>query len=118
MSTLQPKLFWRIAGYIVWVVLLILAVYFFRERTLFVDIAYQTCLMIQSGTFAWQVDRYGAALVQALPLLAIKCNLPLFMVLMAYSVSFIFVYLFIYILLVERLGQLKLDKKHKKKKRR
>lgn len=79
-------------------ILLVLAGIFWRERTWFIDIAYQTCLMIKDGTLQVQVYRYGSGAVQILPLLAIKAELPLGWVSWFYSVS-IHLLFFIFFLL-------------------
>ncbi len=90
----------RRLGYGALFMLLILSAIFYQERTLFIDIAYQTFLMINEGTIQVQVYRFGAAIVQALPLLAIKMDMPLRVVLWLYSVSFPLVYLLFYWLIV------------------
>ncbi|GJM31610.1 MAG: hypothetical protein DHS20C18_06110 [Saprospiraceae bacterium] len=87
-------------GYFALLGLLVLAGLFYQERTLFIDIAYQTFLMINEGTIQVQVYRFGAAIVQALPLLAIKLELPLRVVLLLYSISFPLVYLLFYWVIV------------------
>jgi hypothetical protein len=68
-------------------VLLVLAAIFWRERAWFIDIAFQTVLMIRDGTLQVQVYRWGSAAVQVLPLLAIKLELPLGWVSWLYSVG-------------------------------
>ncbi len=73
--------------------LLVLAAIFWRERTWFLDVAFQTCLMIKDGTVQVQVYRFGAAIVQALPLAAIKMGWPLTWVSFLYSISFPLVFL-------------------------
>ncbi len=67
--------------------LLVLAAIFWRERAWFIDIAFQTVLMIRDGTLQVQVYRWGSAAVQMLPLLAIKLELPLGWVSWLYSVG-------------------------------
>lgn len=90
----------RQLGYGALLILLLLAAVFYQERTLFIDIAFQTFLMITEGTLQVQVYRFGSALVQLLPLLAIQLRLPLDAVLMAYSLSFPLLYLLCYWLIV------------------
>lgn len=81
-------------------VLLILSAVFYKERTLFADIAYQTFLMIQEGGLQVQVFRFGSAIVHILPYLAIKAELGLPVILMLYSISFTLLYLGLYLLIV------------------
>ncbi|MEN0006569.1 MAG: hypothetical protein AAF798_20620 [Bacteroidota bacterium] len=90
-------------GYIALGGLLLLAFIFYQERTLFTDIPYQTVLMINEGKVQVQVFRFGAAIVQLLPLLAIKLELPISTILTLYSISFPLLYLFIFILIVHPL---------------
>lgn len=80
--------------------LVILAAIFYQERSLFIDIAYQTFLMIKDGTVQVQVYRFGSAIVQVLPLLAIKLGLPLKLVLLSYSLSFTLLFLVFYWIIV------------------
>jgi hypothetical protein len=78
--------------------LLLLSVIYWRERTLFLDVAYQTVLMLRDGDVQVQVQRFGAAVVQALPLWGSKLMLPLKDVLLLYSVSFTLLYLLFFTL--------------------
>ncbi len=90
----------RRLGYAVMAALLVLALIFFRERAWFLDIAYQTFLLLNAGSVQVQVYRFGAALVQVLPLLAAKLNAPLALVSLLYSASFPLFYLLFYWLIV------------------
>lgn len=94
----QPIIKW--IGYGSLFMLVVLAAIFYQERSLFIDIAYQTFLMIKDGTVQVQVYRFGSAVVQVLPLLAIKLGLPLKVVLLFYSLSFPLLFLFFYWLIV------------------
>lgn len=94
----HPILKWL--GYGSLLLLAVMAAIFYRERSLFIDIAYQTFLMIKDGTVQVQVYRFGSAVVQVLPLLAIKLGLPLKIVLLFYSLSFPLLFLFFYWLIV------------------
>ena len=87
-------------GYVCLGLLVILAAMFYQERSLFIDIAYQTFLMIKDGTVQVQVYRFGSAIVQVLPLLAIKLGLPLKVVLLFYSLSFTLLFLIFYWIIV------------------
>lgn len=87
-------------GFVTMVLLLLLSVVFYKERTLFADIAYQTFLMIQEGGLQVQVFRFGSAIVHVLPYLAIRAGFPLEVVLILYSISFTLLYLCLYLLIV------------------
>lgn len=68
--------------------LLVMAMVFWRERSWLLDVAFQTFLMIKDETVQVMVYRFGAATVQSLPLLGIKLGAPLAWVSWLYSVSF------------------------------
>ncbi len=91
-------------GYAVFGALLLLAAVFYRERALFTDIAYQTFLLINDGGLQVQVFRFGAGVVQVLPLLALKLGAPLWVISFSYSISFPLLYLLFYWLIVRFLG--------------
>jgi len=98
-NTTPPKS-WNILSAAVLLVLLVLAASYWRERAWLLDVAFQTVLMIKDGTVQVQVDRFGAAVVQALPLLGIKLGLPLPWISWLYSVAFPLVYLLFFGLIV------------------
>ncbi|HMQ48657.1 MAG TPA: hypothetical protein PKA00_14510 [Saprospiraceae bacterium] len=90
----------RQLGYATMLGLVLLSALFYKERAVFVDVAFQTFLMINEGTVQVMVNRFGAALVQLLPLLAIKLEAPLALVSFCYSISFTLLYLLVYHLIV------------------
>ncbi|KAA3639655.1 MAG: hypothetical protein DWQ02_03295 [Bacteroidetes bacterium] len=86
-------------GLLTMIGLLALSAVFYKERTLFADIAYQTVLMIQEGGLQVQVFRFGSAVVHILPYLAIQAEMALEVVLFSYSISFTLLYLGLYLLI-------------------
>lgn len=92
-------------GHSLFLVLAIMAVCYFRERSLFLDTAFQSFEIIKNGGFAIQVNRFGVAFAQAFPLLAVKLGLPLKGVLIAYSLSFVLVHWALFSLTLHRLQQ-------------
>ena len=68
--------------------MLVLSVYYFRPRTYVLDAAFQGFSIVAYQDWAIQVKRYGAVMVQALPLLLARLGLPLDTVMLAYSGSF------------------------------
>lgn len=92
-------------GYAALLGLLILSAIFYQERALFTDIAYQTFLMINDGGLQVQVYRFGAGVVQLLPLLALKLEAPLWAISFCYSISFPLLYLLFYWVIVRMLRQ-------------
>ena len=91
----------RRLGYIAMLGLLSLAIIFYKERAFLLDIAFQTFLMINEGTVQVMVNRFGSAIVQLLPLLAIKSGAPIWVVSLFYSMSFPLLFLLIYVLIVK-----------------
>ena len=76
-------------GNIAFLVLAIMAIVFWRERTIMLDASFQSFDVINKGKLAIQVQRFGAAFVQMFPLLTSKLGLPLKAILISYSLSFI-----------------------------
>jgi len=79
-----PTLF---IGCITFVALLLLALVFYLERIAHIDMAFQTFLILKSGSIEIQSGRFGAAATQVWPWLAQEMGLPLRGVLLAYSMG-------------------------------
>lgn len=78
--------------WLVWVtlgVLLVLALLYYEERTLIMDAAYQGFSLLRKDALSIQVNRFGAAFVQAFPLFSARMGLSLQATLWLYSVSFV-----------------------------
>ena len=86
----------RRLGYVGMIALVVLAAVFFRERAWLLDIAFQTFLMINEGSTQVMVNRFGSALVQLLPLSAIKLGAPVTIISLLYSISFPLLFLAFY----------------------
>lgn len=84
----------------VFAVFIVLAIYYYLERTVFADIAFHTFYIIKNQSFVIQNNRFGAAITQIFPLIATKLNLPLAHILLIYSSCFIIVYGAIYSIIV------------------
>jgi hypothetical protein len=67
--------------------LIILAIVFFKERIINLDMAFQAFLILKSGSLEIQSGRFGAAVTQVWPLTAQAIGLPLKGVLLAYSLG-------------------------------
>lgn len=74
------------------VLLLILAIVFYRER-IFTDSSFIAMNIINYGNLQIQCERYGSFITQIFPLIAVKLHLPLKTLLTAYSASFNIFYL-------------------------
>jgi hypothetical protein len=80
------------AGLVCYVVMAVLSILFYKERTLFTDIAYHVFNIMRTNSFAIQNMRFNAAATQVFPLLAFRVGLPLHFILLLYSLGFILFY--------------------------
>lgn len=85
-------------GFTFYACLLILSIVFYKERTVFLDIAFHLFAIITEGDLAIQNFRFGAAATQIFPLVASRLHMPIEAVMLIYSVGFIIYYLLCYIL--------------------
>jgi hypothetical protein len=85
-------------GHFFMLLLVFLSIYFYAERVLYYDSAYQFFKIINSESYNIEADRWSAVIVQTLPLLAIKLALPLKAVLIIYSFSYILIGYIIFII--------------------
>ncbi len=88
-STDTQKRIIGISGHAIFAILTIMAGYFWQERTLILDAAFQSYLFIASGEPAIMVERFGAAGVQLLPLLGVHLGASLATVLFLYSIAIV-----------------------------
>lgn len=78
----------RNIGLISYSIFLCFAIYFYQERTLFLDNAFQVFLMIVDGNIVVNADRWPATIVRFLPFAFIKTQAPLQLVLLSFSLSY------------------------------
>lgn len=78
-----------LSGHLIFAVLTGMAAWFWQERTLILDAAFQSYQFIADGSPVVMVERFGAASVQLLPLAAIWAGASLSTVLLLYSVSIV-----------------------------
>jgi len=83
-------------GHVFFVILIIYSIYYYLPRVLYIDSAYQVFNLINTGTFAINIERYSMVFSQLIPLLFIKLGFGLKAVVIAYSVSFILLAYFIW----------------------
>ncbi|HRI58814.1 MAG TPA: hypothetical protein PK228_03800 [Saprospiraceae bacterium] len=76
-------------GHALFALLTVMAAWFWQERTLILDAAFQSYLFIADGYPAIMVERFGAATVQLLPLAGVWAGVSLSAVLLLYSVSIV-----------------------------
>lgn len=83
-------------GFIAYTCLIIMAIIFYQERTVFVDIAYHMFHILKDDTFAIQNFRFGAIFTQLIPLVGGKLQLSLDTIMLLYSAGFIVYYFICY----------------------
>lgn len=86
----------KISGHLIFTVLSVIAACFWQERTLILDAAFQSYLFIADGSPAIMVERFGAAMVQLLPLTGVWAGASLETVLLLYSVSIVLFHWILY----------------------
>ena len=85
-------------GHLSFLVLLIASVYFYKERILFADSAFQFFKIVNFEKINVEAYRYGAILPELPVLLAMKLGFSLKLLIITYSVAFIGLYYFIFLL--------------------
>lgn len=91
---------WIILGHLSFMALFLASVYFYKERILFADSAFQFFKIINFEKFNVEAARYGSVLPEIPLLMAVKLGLNLKMLTIIYSVSFIGLYYLVFILCV------------------
>ncbi|WP_018341386.1 hypothetical protein [Cytophaga aurantiaca] len=85
-------------GHFFMLLLVYLSVYFYAERVLYYDSAYQCFQLINSESYNIEAGRWSTILVQTFPLIAIKLGLPLKTVLITYSLSYVLIGYIVFII--------------------
>jgi hypothetical protein len=81
-----------ILGVVGYLVLGILAAYFYQERTIILDPSFLVFSIARTGNFAIQANRFGAVVTQIFPWLGVHLHLPMKWILFFYSVGVVFYY--------------------------
>lgn len=95
-GSLNNRLVW--SGHVFMFFLLFMSVYFYAERALFYDSAFQFFKLINTESYNIEADRWSAILVQSLPLLAIKLGFSLKSILILGSFSYVFIGYLVFII--------------------
>lgn len=95
-------------GIVAYLLLVIMAVFFYKERTIFVDIAYHLFCILKDNSFAIQNFRFGSIVTQSAPLLSAYLGLPLNTILIVYSTWFAVYYFICYVVCGSLLRQYEL----------
>jgi hypothetical protein len=90
----------RMTGHLFFLVMIVLAVVFHRERMLYADSAWYVFKIVNFSKLNVEAGRSSAIITQLLPLIFVRQELPLKFVILAYSVSFFLVYYLVYIICV------------------
>jgi hypothetical protein len=104
-ATLQEAVLVSRLGIVIYTALIFLSIFYYLERTVFVDISFHLFSLITTETWAIQNFRFGALFTQALPLLGIKLGLSLKALAILYSISFPVLYMGIFLVVVRYLHQ-------------
>lgn len=80
-----------------YIIMLVLSVLFYKERTILTDAAYNLFYFVFDKSFFIPSYRFGEALSQLLPFIAVKGHLSLAGVAVSYSVGFILYYFLCYV---------------------
>ncbi len=89
----------RWTGQLMFLVLFVLAALFYLERTVFLDPCYAVFNILYYRDYITEAERYTAVLPQTLVLAAMHLQLPLKLLLMLYSLSFIILYYVVYLII-------------------
>ena len=92
-----------ILGHLSFLVLLIASVYFYKERILFADSAFQFFKIVNFEKINVEAYRYGAILPELPVLFAMKLGFSLKLLIITYSVAFIGLYYLIFLLCIKLL---------------
>lgn len=92
----RKTLLW--SGTATYATLAVLAVVFYKERTVFIDIAFHLFYILKDNALAIQNNRFGAVFTQIFPLLTSRLGLSLSQVMIAYSLGFVVYYATVFFL--------------------
>ena len=85
-------------GIVAYIIMLVLSQVFFKERTIFLDAAYNLFYIIKDGGFAITLFRFGDVFMQLPPVLARKACLPADTIFQIYSAGFVLFYFIAYLI--------------------
>ncbi len=80
--------------------LLVMAIFFFKERMLYIDAPHMLFRIINDGQFHIEEHRYGSFISQLFPWLGVRLHVPLEGLMILYSIGFYTFYLAVGLLLV------------------
>jgi hypothetical protein len=89
----------KLLGQLMFLVLFFMAIFYYLERTVFVDPCYAVFNILYYHDYVCEAGRHAAVIPQTLALLGIRMQLPLKVILMIYSISFILLYYIIFLVI-------------------
>ena len=93
-ATMKKSYYLGLVGYLA---LLVLAAVYYKERIVFSDAAFYLFNIVKDGDFAIFHSRFIAVITECFPLLGVKLQLPLDIIIMLYSVGFVVFFLVCYL---------------------
>jgi hypothetical protein len=99
---MSPKVLMRIGG-ATFAGLLLMAALYYKERATFLDISFHLFSILKDKGFAIQNNRFAAFFTQLFPLLGSRMGLSLAAIAMGYTLSFIFLQILVFGVLLLRL---------------
>lgn len=90
----------EILGHLIFLVLIILSIVFYKHRILNYDTSYQLTKIINNEFFNIEAARFSTIITQIIPLIGIYLGLELQWILILFSVSFVLVYYLVYLIVV------------------
>jgi hypothetical protein len=103
MNLLEMKRRVNLVGIVTYGVLALLAVLFYKERTIFVDISFHMFYILKDDWLAIQNNRFVSFFTQSFPLIGSKLGLSLKTLLLLYSLSFVILYSSVFLVLTNLL---------------
>lgn len=86
-------------------ILLLLSIFYYRERIIFMDASYILFQIINNGHLAIQENRFGSFITHLVPLLFAKLNMPIKTIIIGYTLSFNLFYLAVISIMVFKLRE-------------
>ncbi|MBS1775564.1 MAG: hypothetical protein JSS64_04710 [Bacteroidetes bacterium] len=85
-------------GFVAFAALLAMSIVYYKERTIFSDMAFYLFNIVKDGNFVFFHGRFIAAITEIFPLLAVKASFPLWVVALSYSLGVVIFNWVVYIL--------------------
>ena len=94
-----------ILGGVAYSLLCVLALIYFKERTVFLDVTYRIFQIARTGELAIQANRFGEMLTQWMPLLMVQLKMPLTWVGKFYYVGVVLYFVVLFLICIKMIKQ-------------